>query len=367
MTILQANPNINLAEIIIAGIRGFIEWVKKEGFISGLKDGYRTLEEALFGTPTPRTNGHFVFGQPTNAPWTGIHDALVGGEIMLVALTLLVVGVQGRHTLRIFDFGSIYEARKARKSAWTGAILLVAWYWIAVLLLYLIDGITIALLPDFSSFVDLLVNFVGASISNPILGLLVLAVGSFAMWVFEILLKLRNLLLYIYVFAMPIVAAVAFTNIPVLSEIAIRFAKKFVPLAVLPLPVALLFRGFIFLQEEGIIGPSLPADLQLFISAAVPVIALWLTWKTFKYATPLTAKVIGGATAGAVTVGAVATGAYLAGPAVGATAARWGPRAATGHALASRLGDWGPEPVTDAYGQEGIPEYRRSENDPTYR
>jgi len=63
----------------------------------------------MFGTPTPQTDGVFVFGEPTNAPWSTIQDALVGGEVMLIALLLLIMSVQGRHTIRIFNIDSAYE------------------------------------------------------------------------------------------------------------------------------------------------------------------------------------------------------------------------------------------------------------------
>jgi len=86
---------VDLIDVVLEGIKGVVDWFIGL-FMDGLRSGYETLTEGMFGTPTPETNGAFVFGEPTNAPWPAIHDALIGGEIMLVALLLLVMSVQGR-------------------------------------------------------------------------------------------------------------------------------------------------------------------------------------------------------------------------------------------------------------------------------
>lgn len=348
---------MNLVEVIVAAMFEFFGQIS-EDFTKGLKAGYRDLGAALFGTPTPETDGVFIVGKPTNSPWPGIHDALVGGEVMLVALALLLIAVQGRHTLRIFDIGSAYQDRKTRKTAWAGAVLIVGWYWIAALLLYLVEGFTLALLPSLTGLKGLLAGFVLASISHPVFGGLAVAAGSLFMWVFEGLLLLRNMFLYLYLYGMPIGIALAFANIPVISDIATGFAKKFVPLAVFPLPAVVMFRGLSFLHTEGVIGGGMSPIVKLLLSAAIPFVALWMTWKTFKYASPLTAKVIAKGTKGALWLGTVAGAAYAGGPMVGGTAARWGSKAAAGQALAHKIGH------TET---GGIPEYRRAENDPAYQ
>lgn len=348
---------MNLVEIIVAGLIEFFGQIGND-FTKSLQKAYESIGASLFSTPTPETDGVFVVGEPTNSPWDAIHGSLVGGEIMLVALALLVIAVQGRHTLRIFDIGSEYQDRKTRKTAWAGAVLIIAWYWIAALLLYLVEGFTLALLPSLSSIGGLLAGFALATMSNPALGGLAVVAGGFVMWVFEGLLLLRNTFLYLYLYGMPIGIALAFANIPVISDIATGFAKKFVPLAVFPLPAVLMFKGLSFLHTEGVIGPGMSATVQLFLAVAVPLGALWLTWKTFKYASPLTATIIGKGTKGALWLGTVAGAAYAGGPLVGGIAARWGSKAAAGQVLAHKIGH------TET---GGIPEYRRAENDPTYQ
>jgi type IV secretion system protein TrbL len=327
--------------------------------MDGLRSGYQTLTEAMFGTPTPQTDGTFIFGDPSNAPWPAIQDGLVGGEIMLIALLLLVMSVQGRHTIRIFNVGSAYEARKTKKTAWVGAFLIITWYWIGALTLYLVDGFTIALMPDLSSVSAAMLRFLGVSITNPGLGLLFALSGGISMWALEALFYIRKILLYVYLYGMPIAFALAYGNIPVISDIAMGFAKRFVPLAVLPLPAAMVLKGYDLIYVGGSLTPG-TAFLKYLVAASLPLVALYVTWKTFKYATPLTAKVVGGATKGAALIGGVAAGAYVGGAGVATTAARWGPKAAAGHAVAQKAAARGESSDEE----NSTPSYRRTENDP---
>ncbi|MGB9958741.1 hypothetical protein ACOZ4B_20430 (plasmid) [Haloferax prahovense] len=349
---------VDLIDVVLEGFKDIVEWIISS-FMDGLRSGYRTLSEGMFGTSTPQTDGVFIFGDPTNTPWPAIRDGLIGGEITLIALLLLIMSVQGRHTIRIFNIGSAYEARKTKKTAWAGAVLIVSWYWISTLSLFLIDGFTIALLPDVSSVSKAMLRFLGGSITNPSLGLLFAFLGGVSMWALEALFYIRRILLFVYLYGMPIAFALAYGNIPVVSDVAMGFAKRFVPLVVLPLPAAIIFKGYDLLY----VGASLTPDsafLSYLVSVSLPLVTLYVTWKTFTYATPLTAKVIGGATRGAALIGGVAAGAYVGGAGVATTAARWGPKAAAGQALAQRAA--AQRDSTDD--SDGLPSYRRTENEP---
>ena len=357
---------VDLVDVVLEGVKGVVDWFI-ELFMDGLRSGYQTLTEGMFGTPTPQTSGGFVFGEAITAPWSAIQDALVGGDIMLISLLLLVVGVQARHTIRIFNIGNAYEARKTRKTAWVGAFLILTWYWIGVLTLYLIDGFTIALIPDLSSIAAAMIRFLGVSLTNPGLGLLFALIGGISMWALEALFFIREILLYVYLYGMPIALAFAYGNIPVVSEIAMGFAKRFVPLAVLPLPAAMVFKSYDLLYGSGTLEPS-TVFLQYLVAVSLPVIALYLTWKTFKYATPLTAKVIGGTTKSAALIGGVAAGAYVGGASVATTAAQWGPRAAAGQAVAQKVAGRNGSSDTESTDENSAesnnaPSYRRTEYD----
>ncbi|WP_089776782.1 hypothetical protein [Haloferax massiliensis] len=347
---------VDLIDVVLEGFKDVISWVTSS-FMKGIRTGYDTLSAELFGTPTPETSGAFIFGTPSNSPWIQIREALVGGEVMLIALLLLVVSVQGRHAIRIFNIGSAYENTKTKRNAWTGAIFIILWYWVATVSLFLVDGFTIALVPSLERLTDVLVNFLGVTITNPILGLLLAALGGISMWAIQALFFIREILLYVYVYGMPIAIALGYGNIPVLSDIATGFAKRFVPLVVLPLPAAVVFKGYDLLFASGTFSPE-TAFLQYLVAVSLPVIALYLTWKTFAYATPLTAKAIGTASRGAVIVGSVAAGASIGGAGVATTAARWGPKAAAGQVIAQKAAARAETTTRDTAS------YRRTENDP---
>jgi hypothetical protein len=370
------------------GIKWFEDAVNKliEWFQKGLTDGYEAITAQVFGTPTPETDGSFVFGQPSNIPWEQIYSSLVAGEIMLVALLLLVMCVQGRHTIRIFNIGSTYETRKTTRSAWTGGFLIVTWYWIAVLALYLVDGFTIVLIPDISAVTEAMTGLLLLTVSNPLLTLFLTGIGAVAMWVLQALFFLREIMLYILIYAMPIGIALAYGNLPVVSNIARTVCMKFVPLAIMPIPVALLFRGYELLFGEGTDSALVPDSsfLSYLIAVTLPVLSVIIVWKLFKYASPMTTKIIGGTAKAGVTAGAAIGAGVVAGPAAAATAARWGPKAAVSYSAASRMGQRSGSSqsgdqtsstggrtdydnvATDAYGQEGVSAYRRTENDPGY-
>ncbi|NLV03609.1 hypothetical protein [Haloferax volcanii] len=348
---------VDLIDVVLEGFKQVIEWLT-DSFTDGIQSGYTALSAELLGTPTPQTNGTFVFGTPSNSPWIQIRDALVGGEIMLIALLLLVMSVQGRHVIRIFNMGSTYEARKTKKNAWTGAVFIISWYWIGAVSLYLVDGFAIALVPSLSSLSRVLGGFLNTITFNPLLGLLLAALGGISMWAIQALFFIREILLYVYVYGMPIAIALGYGNIPVLSDIATGFAKRFVPLVVLPLPAAVVFKGYDLLFASGTFSPP-TAFLQYLVAVSLPVIALYLTWKTFAYATPLTARAIGTASRGAVIVGSVAAGASMGGAGVATTAARWGPKAAAGQVIAQKAAARAENPSTN-----DTASYRRTENDP---
>lgn len=346
---------VELIDVILEGVKNVIEWIIGL-FMDGLQSGYRNLSEVMFGTPTPQTDGAFIFGEASNAPWPVIQDGVVGGEITLISLLILVMSVQGRHTIRIFNIGNAHEALKTKKTAWIGAFLIITWYWIGTLTLYLVDGFTIVLMPDLSSVSAAMLRFLGASITNPGLGLLFALIGGIAMWALEALFYIRMIFLYAYLYGMPIAFALAYGNIPVISEIASGFCKRFIPLVVLPLPAAMVIKGYDLLYTGGSLTPK-TAFLKYLVAVSLPLVALYVTWKTFKYATPLTAKVIGTATTGAALIGGVAAGAYVGGASVATTASRWGPKAAAGHAIAQK--------TANRVGHGDDAEYRRTENDPS--
>jgi hypothetical protein len=364
------------------GLKWFEDIISQIGrwFREQLKTAYTELTQSFFSTPTPEGGGlEAVFGAPASGdePWHTIYESVVGGEIMLLALLTLFLAVQGRHFVRIFRLGSAYADRRTRRSAWTGAVAVVGWYWLAVLLLYLVEGLTVGLLPDVTGVGAALVDLLPATVGNPLLTMLLASLGGLTMVLLKAVYFLRDVLLYVYLYTMPLGLAVAFGNVPVVSAIARRFARGFVPLAVLPLPAVLLFRGYGLLFADAGFATPTDALLRYVVVISLPVLALYLTWKTFRYASPLVAGAIGRGVRAAALVGTVAGVGYAAGPRAASTAARFGPKAGVGHAAVRRFvgggSDGGDGTARDdqsndggSGGGGGRPEYRRTENDPAY-
>jgi type IV secretion system protein TrbL len=359
-----------MVDLIDIGVKWFTDIVEEVAttFRSGLEEGYRELGGLLFGTPVPGSSADDIFAPPSGGLWGVLYDTLIGGEIMQYSLLLLVITFFLHQLVRIVDVTGAYRARVAQRSIWTGGLLVVTWYWLAALACYLVNGLTVALLPSLSTVGQTLFDFTQVVVTNWMLALGLAVIGGVAMWALEALLIIRYVLLYVYLLGMPLLLAVGFSNVPVLSALARGLARRFVPLLVLPLPLALLFKAFdLFVQAEAF-GDLLfvSAYVQTLVAVALPVLGLLVTWRLFKDAAPLTATVIGTTTAGVATVGAVVGLAAVAGPGAAATAGRFGARAGVGYAAGNRLGDRfrADPPVTDANGQQGVPAYRRAENDP---
>lgn len=362
------------------GIKWFEDIVQRitEWFTKELTAGLRNSTISLLDTPLPSGQGlSLIFSRPAQSDgiWHSIYESTVAGETTVFALIILFLCVQGHHFIRIFNYGSAHEARKARRSSWVGAFLIVTWYWLGVLTLYFVQGVTIGLIPDMQRVGGSLVTLLPQAAGTPGLTLVMAMLGGLSMVALKALFIIREVLLYVYLYGMPIGIAVAYGNIPVMSDIARRLIAQFIPLAALPLPAAILFRGYelLFVGEHQL---QLGGDFaQYLVVISLPIIALLVTWKTFKYAAPLASRAIGGAGRGAVLAGTVATAGYVAGPGAAAAGARWGPKAAAGSAIASRHyqsgssggGQQQPQQAESAEsGGGGLPEYRRSENDPAY-
>lgn len=348
-----------LIDVVLEGIKASVDWAIGL-YVDGMHSGYERLSAQLFGTPTPETTGPFVFGTPTNEPWARIYDAVVGGEVTMFALVLLVLCVQGRHLLGVFHLGSTYQTRQTRTTAWFGAVAIVLWYWVGVSVLSLVDGLTMALLPSFETQADLLTQSLVPSVLNPGLTLVFSLVGAISLVCLQALLYLRMLFLYLFIYAMPIGIALSFSNLPIISDIASRFCRQFVPMAILPLPMAVLFHGYRLVNAGGDVLPDYVLQ-RYVVACTLPLVALYLSWKTFRYGAPLTSRLLTTGAKGVAAVGLIGAGATVAGEGVATTAAIRGPRAAGAHAIATKAAAR-LDTETDESGY--VPPYRRTEHDP---
>jgi len=88
---------VDLIDVVLEGIKDVVDWFIGL-FMDGLRSGYQTLTErdVWHSNSSDRRDVHFSENQVM--PLASNQEGLIGGEIMLIALLLLVMSVQGRHT-----------------------------------------------------------------------------------------------------------------------------------------------------------------------------------------------------------------------------------------------------------------------------
>ena len=352
------------------GLKWFEDIVERitQWFTEELTQGFRDLSTSLFQTPLPDGEGVArVFSKPPESSglWHGIYEATVAGEMMILGLLVLFMCVQARHFVRIFNIGSAYERRRVQRSAWTGAFLIVAWYWVAVLTLFVVDGLTIALLPDVGAVAEALITILPEALNTPIVTLVMAGIGGISILLLQALFFIREVLLYVFLYGMPIGLGIAYGNVPIVSSVAKRICVQFVPLAILPLPAAVLFRGYEFLFTGGTRLPVSASFLQYLVVISLPLLALYVTWKTFKYASPAAARILGTAGRGTLMLGTAAGAAYFGKPMAAMVASTRGPKAALGTAAARSYATQNTSRETQPGSErQHYSDYRRTENDP---
>jgi len=146
----------------------------------------------------------------------------------------------------------------------------------------------------------------------------VFGIGALAYLGLFVLFSLREFLIYTLIFIGPIGIALSFSGIPVLEDYARNAMSRFVPLVLLPIPAAVVFRAMSFFLDNlsGTAITQLKIGVELMIGAA-PLVAFYLCWKSFKLTNPLVGGLVD-STASVATGGIKKTGRGAA--AVGATA-----------------------------------------------
>lgn len=277
-----------------------------EAFLVALENAYADFGTTFeTGTPTPDTlrlnDLGSLFRDPGNAPWHQIHADLVpssagDGVVTALALVVLLVAVQGNYLAQIFSSASSYRAHKTRRSAWIGGALILVWYWLAVLGLATVDvfneGVTEQLVNT-GAIEQLGTHIAGIDpeSANRAWLLPLLALGAVCLWFVEALLYFRyELLIPIFVYVMPVLIALVYGNLPLVSGLARTIAEKFVSILVLPIPLILLFWGYARVLEFFTPPTSDPFQLTVVV-VSLPIAAAYVSWKTLTYEYPRGAQI----------------------------------------------------------------------------
>jgi len=319
-------------------------------FMTSAADVFTDLGAQVFSVKPPETSGPLAFGEPktgelfgqlTHMAWERTWPGTGEADIAALAVLTLVVAFLVSTTLGMFRFGA---SSNDKKSLVEGLALIVMWFPLALFFIQLAYGVTIALSPEiYKQFAGLLVVSISAFVGGPITGLVTIA--GIVVWLIIIaLLQLQRFVVAAYLIAGPLLIAGWYSNIPMLDDLCQNLLKKFLPLVLMPLPLAIVsipFRslGAVPLGQDtyGLyVGAGYVASTTILgpvIFLGFGIIVLFGIWTVFKSANQTAASVVGSGAKGAAALGLTMGGAPAAGRAllIG--------RRSTGRALAYGVGD----------------------------
>ncbi|RLM68471.1 hypothetical protein [Halorubrum sp. Atlit-26R] len=320
-------------------------------FMTSAADTFTDLGAQVFSVKPPETTGPLAFGEPktgalfgqlTHMAWERTWPGSGEADIAALAVLTLVVAYLVATTLGMFRFGA---SSNDKKSLVEGLALIVMWFPLALFFIQLAYGITIALSPEiYKQFAGLLVVSISAFLGGPITGLI--TIGGILVWLLIIaLLQLQRFMVAAYLVGGPLLIAGWYSNIPMLDDLCQNLLKKFLPLVLMPLPLAIVSIPF---QSLGAVPLDGSSQYGLYVGAGYVasttilgpviflgfgIIVLFAIWALFKSANQTAASIIGSGAKGAAALGLTMGGAPAAGRAllIG--------RRSTGRALAYGAGD----------------------------
>ncbi|MFP4632409.1 MAG: hypothetical protein ACLFMT_03105 [Halobacteriales archaeon] len=196
-------------------------------------------------TPSPESRDGFFFGQPANEPWVSIHgyytDAVLPVTVLILGLAIAMILFTG-----IFgSFLSGYERSRAKRRLVVAFLFVLAWWGVGAFVLRFVDALATLIAPEPSVVAETLRDTMTVegqgTVTTALLSLLEASVVvSLVAWFF-----VRWIGIYALMLAMPI--GVAFWIVDVgpfayLSALIEELIAKFVPLAFIAVPAAVVFR-----------------------------------------------------------------------------------------------------------------------------
>jgi hypothetical protein len=271
-----------VADALVDALTGLLEllFTPIRGLIESQANGLLGL---LVGTPHPSS----VFADPTTLPWTTLHqyywETMVPLTLMLFGLAVGIV-ILLESTSHLF---SGYHRARLKRRAFVGLMGILSWWWIAAFSLQLADQLARFITPDLSS-ISLFQTLSFTSIG--LLGVIVtLSVDLVLFGLIALIYFTRILVLYGFVLGMPLLIVAWIPGIgpfQFVSALTQRLAGFYVPLLVMTIPVALLFRLGAILGDAatlslGGIGLWLTALVIPFVAILSPFLLIWQAGATF--------------------------------------------------------------------------------------
>lgn len=216
-----------------------------DGLHASVQDMLDLVVTVTVRTPHPKPQDGFFFGEPTNEPWVSLYgyytEAVLPVTVLVIALAVAMILFTG-------IFGSFltgYERSRAKRRLVVAFLFVLAWWGIGAFVLRFVDALAVAIAPEpstvASTFRDTMSLRGHDTTTTAALTLLeTLVVLFLVVWFF-----VRWLGIYALMLATPI--GVAFWVVDVgpfayLSRLIEELLAKFVPLAFVTIPAAVVFR-----------------------------------------------------------------------------------------------------------------------------
>jgi hypothetical protein len=235
----------------IAFVDGIVQAVREalsqgsNGLHASMQDMLDLVVTVTVRTPHPTPSDGFLFGEPTNEPWVSLYgyytEAVLPVTVLVIALAVAMILFTG-----IFGtFLTGYERSRAKRRLVVAFLFVLAWWGIGAFVLRFVDALAVAIAPEpstvASTFRDTMtLNGHGTTTTAALTLLESLVMLLLVVWFF-----VRWLGIYALMLATPI--GVAFWVVDVgpfayLSNLIESLLTKFVPLAFVTVPAAIVFR-----------------------------------------------------------------------------------------------------------------------------
>jgi len=275
----------------------FVEGIKqaaREILTEGSDELHNSVQELLemavivtVRTPHPETREGFFLGEPTNEPWISLYgyytEAILPVTALVIALSITMILFTG-----IFGtFLSGYERSRAKRRLVVAFIFVLAWWGIGTFVLRFVDALAVAISPPPGVMAETLADPMTIDGMGTVSGAALSLIEGFVFLFLIIWYILRWIGIYALMVAMPL--AVAFWIVDVgpfayLSAMIEDLATKFIPLAFITVPAAVIYRVgdllFVAFEPQAEFGhPVAPFMFALGFPFLVLIVSYYVFFK----------------------------------------------------------------------------------------
>lgn len=232
----------------VDGIRQAAREIFAEGADS-LHDSVQGMMELMVivtvRTPFPEPREGFFFGAPTNEPWVALYGYYTD---VVLPITLLVVGLAVAMILFTGIFGTFltgYERSRAKRRLVVAFLFVLAWWGIGSFLLRFVDALAIAIAPETEAVATVLQDSMALEGHSTVVTTVIAMFEGLTMLLLVTSFFVRWIGVYALMLATPI--GISFWIVDVgpfayLSALIEELIIKFIPLAFITIPAAVVFR-----------------------------------------------------------------------------------------------------------------------------